>query len=62
MIINTEKLVTITNYAKMSGLSRQHVYRLITNNELTEIKIDTISFILLDDKANSFERKRKPKK
>ena len=62
MKIDIEKLVTVSNFANEKKLSRQHVYRLADNEELTLIKIDNISFILLDNKANEFERKRKIKK
>jgi hypothetical protein len=58
MEINIEKLMTISNYALLKKLSRQHVYRLIANNELTVIHIDGISFVLMDEKALGFERKR----
>lgn len=61
MKIDIEKLITITNFASLKKLSRQHVYRLAENNELTLIKIDNIAFILLDNKADEFERKRKNK-
>ena len=61
MKIDINKLVTVTNYAKMKGITRQHAYRLILNNEITEIKIDDVVFIYLDDKALALERKRKRK-
>jgi len=52
------KLKTISNYAIYKGLSRQHVYRLVQKNELTMVEIDGVSFILLDEKAVEFVRKR----
>lgn len=58
MKINTEKLLTVSNYSKLKNLSRQHVYRLINNNELTLVKIDGISFIYMDEKAVDFVKKR----
>ncbi len=58
MNINIEKLITISNYALLKKLSRQHVYRLIANNELTAVQIDGISFVFMDEKALGFERKR----
>lgn len=51
--------MTISNYAKLKNLSRQHVYRLIENEELTLVKIDGISFIYMDDKAKDFIKKRR---
>ena len=61
MKIDIDKLVTVSNFANEKKLSRQHVYRLAENGELTLIKIDNIAFILLDSMANEFERKRKIK-
>lgn len=58
MKINTEHLITISNFAKLKNLSRQHVYRLIENEELTLVKIDGINFIYMDDKAEDFVKKR----
>lgn len=62
MLIDKNKLVTISNFAKMKEITRQHVYRLIISEEITEVKIDDVSFIYLDNKALTFERKRKIKK
>ena len=58
MNVNIEKLLTVTNYANLKGISRQHIYRLVDNQELTMIKIDGVNFILLDEKALDFVRKR----
>ena len=58
MKIDLDKLLTVSNFAFLKGLSRQHVYRLVENNELTLIKIDGISFIFMDEKATDFVRKR----
>ena len=62
MLIDKNKLVTISNFAKMKGITRQHAYRLIISKEITEVKIDYVTFIYLDEKAVTFERKRKIKK
>ena len=61
MKIDIDKLLTVSNFAILKGLSRQHVYRLIENKELTLISIDGISFILMDEKAVDFVRKRNRK-
>jgi predicted ATP-dependent serine protease len=61
MKINIDKLLTVSNFALLKGLSRQHVYRLIENKELTLIIIDGISFIFMDEKAIDFVRKRSKK-
>jgi len=62
MQINIKKLITISNYAKLKQITRQHVYRLVLSNEIDEVKIDDVAFIYLDDKALNFERKRVKRK
>jgi hypothetical protein len=37
MKIDINMLITVTNFASLKKLSRQHVYRLAENNELTLI-------------------------
>lgn len=61
MQINSEKLQTVTNFSKRHQYNRQHVYYLIKNNQINSIEIDSIVFVMLDEKANNFSRKRKPK-
>lgn len=61
MQVNTEQLITITNFAKQKGLARQHVYRLIESGDINSVIIDGISFVLLDDKSENLQRKRKEK-
>lgn len=61
MKINIDKLRTVSNFAILKGLSRQHVYRLIENKEITLITIDGISFIFMDEKAIDFVKKRNEK-
>jgi hypothetical protein len=61
MLVEIEKLISVTNFAKKKNLSRQHVYRLANNEELTLIMIDDVAFILIDEKAVNFVRKRKEK-
>lgn len=61
MLVEIEKLISVTNFAKLHGLSRQHVYRLFESDELTLIKIDELSFVYLDEKAENYKRRRKPK-
>ncbi|MEX0723904.1 MAG: hypothetical protein WD357_01990 [Gracilimonas sp.] len=59
MKIDTNKLQTISNFAEEKGITRQHVYRLIKNKEINGIEIDGVSFVILDEKAEHFKRKRK---
>lgn len=61
MKIEIDKLITVSNYAKSKNLSRQHVYRLAENKEITLVNIDKIAFVYLDEKAINFIRKRKQK-
>lgn len=61
MQIDSEKLITVTNFAKQKGLARQHVYRLIDSGLINSIEIDKISFVVLDEKAENFQRQRKIK-
>jgi hypothetical protein len=61
MQIDSEKLITVTNFAKQKGLARQHVYRLIEAGLINSIEIDSISFVILDEKAENFQRQRKIK-
>jgi hypothetical protein len=61
MRVETEKLVTVTNFAKLKGLARQHVYRLIESGVLNSVNIDGINFVLIDDKSENLQRLRKEK-
>lgn len=59
MQIDSEKLLTVTNFAKQKGLTRQHIYRLIDAGIINSIVIDNIIFVILDKKAKNLERQRK---
>jgi hypothetical protein len=61
MQVETEQLITITNFANQKGLARQHVYRLIESGDINSVVIDGINFVLLDDKSEILQRKRKEK-
>lgn len=58
MLIDSTKLQTVSNFANDKGISRQHVYRLIKNNEINGIKIDEIMFVIMDEKSKKFKKKR----
>jgi hypothetical protein len=62
MQINPEKLLTVSNFAKQKGLTRQHIYRLIDAGLINSISIDNILFVVLDEKAENFRRLRKEKR
>ncbi|MDZ7720663.1 MAG: hypothetical protein U5K72_17735 [Balneolaceae bacterium] len=58
MQIDSNKLQTISNFADEKNITRQHVYRLIKGNEINSLKIDGVLFVILDEKAKSFQKKR----
>lgn len=45
MKVDTEKLTTITNFAKKKGFSRQWMHKLIQAGQFDTIIIDGISFV-----------------
>lgn len=58
MLIESNKLKTVSNFADEKKITRQHVYRLIKANEINSINIDGVLFVILDEKAKNFEKKR----
>lgn len=61
MQVDTEQLITVTNFATRKGITRQHVYRLIEAGDINAITIDGINFVLLNEKSENLQRKRKEK-
>jgi|GEM_PF-1243091 len=61
MRIDSTKLKTVSNFAKEKDFARQHVYRLIKSEELNSVQIDGVTFVILDKKAESLDRKRSKK-
>ena len=61
MKIEINNLVTVTNFAALKGLTRQHVYRLIESKSINSVSIDGIIFIVKDKKAEELQRLRKEK-
>jgi hypothetical protein len=61
MLIDKDKLLTVSNFAKLKQMTRQHIYRLAKSGIITLIEIDGVAFIELDDKAENLERLRKQK-
>ena len=57
MTVDTKKLLTVSNFAKLKDMSRQHIYRLVDAENLDLVKIDGVSFILLNEKAQELQRK-----
>lgn len=60
--MDINSLQTISNFAKDKGITRQHAYRLEDSGDITLVKIDGVAFVVLDEKAKNFTRKRKEKK
>ena len=58
MLIDPNNLCKISTFASKKDLSIQHVYRLIESGELNSIKIDGVQFVILDEKAKEYQRKR----
>ncbi len=61
MLVDKDKLLTVSNFAKLKQMTRQHIYRLAKAGTLTMIDIDGVAFIQLDEKAEQLERQRKEK-
>ena len=61
MLVDPNKLCKVRTFAEKKDLSIQHVYRLIENGELNSIKIDEVQFVILDEKAKEYQRKRAKK-
>lgn len=48
MIVETNKLVKPTTYAKMKKVSAVYIYKLINQGKIRSIEIDGTKFIILD--------------
>lgn len=48
MTIETDRLATIANFARLKGVSVTAVYHWIAQNKERSIKIDGVSFILME--------------
>ena len=46
--IDRTKLKKVSNYAKITGFSVQHVYKLAKENKIKMVEIDTVKFIQLN--------------
>jgi len=46
MNIDTTKLITVSNYAKLKKLSRSAIYKRISRHTLSTIDIDGVKFIV----------------
>lgn len=57
MKVDTSELLTISNFAKRKGISRQHVYRLVKSGEISQVVIDGVKFVHVDKKAQDFQKK-----
>jgi hypothetical protein len=59
MKIEINNLITVTNFAILKGITRQHVYRLIESKLINSVSIDGILFIVKDKIAEDLQRQRK---
>lgn len=48
MTIETDRLATIANFARLKGVSVTAVYNWIAQNKERAVKIDGVSFILME--------------
>lgn len=45
MVINTDNLVKVSNYARKKGLSTQTIYNQIKDGSLKGVEIDGVKFV-----------------
>lgn len=57
MIIDTSKLRTLTNFGKMKGISRQRIHILVNNGKFDTIKVDGLTFIILNEKSLKYKKR-----
>lgn len=60
--MDISKLKTISHFAEIKKISRQHVYRLEEQDKINIVRIDGVAFVLMDSKADSFQLSRVRKK
>ncbi len=58
MVVDTENLMTLTNFARSKSCSRQWLERCILAGQVNQIKIDGVYFVIMDSKAISFKKKK----
>lgn len=56
MRIDTEKLLTVRNFAKEYGVSRQRLYKKIEEGRLSIIEIDGVKFLNKNKLSKSVDR------
>ncbi len=55
-LVDINKLVSIINYGKQKGISRQRIYKLIEAGKLDFVVIDGSKFIYLTEKSKSYKK------
>lgn len=48
MKVDTERLITVANFAKMKGVTTTTVYGWIASGKERQVKIDGITFVLME--------------
>lgn len=49
MLVDTEKIVKVSTYAKIKDISSMWVYKLIERGKLKSINIDGVEFVIKED-------------
>ena len=55
--IDIKKLRKVSNFAKDKGILRTSMYRLLDEDVIDYIIIDSVVFVVLNDKANSYKKR-----
>jgi hypothetical protein len=58
MKTDISKLKTFTNFGKVKGISRQRIHIAVLEGKLNTQEIDGVRFIVLDDKALSYKKRK----
>ena len=58
-MIDTEKIVRQSKFAKMLKVERQYITQLITDNRLNTVMIAGVKFVVLDQKAENLLNNKK---
>ena len=61
MKIETDSLVTLNNFGRIKGISRQRVYIMEAEGKIDVIQIDGVKFVLLNQKAREFQSRKQEK-
>jgi len=54
--VDITKLRAVANFAKDKGVSRQSVYEMIEKQRLDVIEVDSVKFVILNEKAVNYRK------